>query len=262
MEANHVLLTVVAPMFNEAENVAETVRRIREVLGGFAGTWELILVDDGSTDDSRARAEAVATDAAEVRVVGYSPNAGRGRALRAGFEAARGDVVVTVDFDLSYEPSHILRLHEALTADDPPDIVLASAYMPGGTTEGVPPKRLLASKLGNWLLRLAWPRRICTSTCIVRGYRRAALEMLELTQDRKEIHLEILEQAFDRGLRIAETPGHLRARARGASKAKLGRAIRSHLAFLARRRPGLALLAVLAGLAALAGVALAAASLW
>ena len=249
--AERVELSIVAPMYNESENVAETVRRVREALGEFAGSWELIVVDDGSTDDSRARADALAADDPRVRVAGYTPNAGRGRALRAGFGAARGEVVVTVDFDLSYEPSHILRLYGALTAEGPPDIVLVSAYMPGGTTQGVPRTRLLASKGGNWLLRLAWPQRIHTSTCIVRGYRRRALDALALTQDRKEIHLEILEQAFAKGLRVAEIPGHLRARARGKSKARLGRAVRSHLAFLARRRPGLVLFGAAAALGAI-----------
>jgi len=258
--SDRVDLTVIAPMYNEAENVAGTVSAVEEALAGFPGSWELIVVDDGSTDESRARAEALRNEEPHLRVLGYTPNAGRGRALRTGFEAARGDVIVTIDFDLSYEPGHILRLHEALAAADPPDIVLVSAYMPGGSTQGVPAKRLLASKAGNWLLRLAWPHRIYTSTCIVRGYRRAALEVLELTQDRKEIHLEILGQAFDRGLRVAEIPGHLRARARGASKARLGRAVTSHLAFLARRRPVLAALAV--AVAALVGVGLAIALAW
>jgi hypothetical protein len=126
--------------------------------------------------------------------------------------------------------------------------------MPGGTSEGVPRARLLASRAGNWLLRLAWPQRICTSTCIVRGYRRGALEQLALTCDGKEIHLEILSQAFARGLRVREIPSHLRARVRGKSKARLGRAMTSHLAFLARRRPALAVGAVLV-VAAILGLA-------
>ena len=255
--AGAVDLTVVAPMYNEAENVVETARRVRDALADFAGSWELVLVDDGSTDGSRAAAEAVAAEDPRVHVVGYAPNAGRGRALRTGFEAARGEVVVTVDFDLSYEPSHILRLYQACTVEDPPDVVLASAYMPGGTTEGVPWKRLAASKAGNWVLGFAWPRRIHTSTCIVRGYRRQALAALELTEDRKEIHLEILERAFEKGLRVAEIPGHLRARTRGTSKARLGRTARSHLAFFARRRPGLVVGALVAGVLAVAAVVLA-----
>lgn len=249
--AETVELSIIAPMFNEAESVADTVRRVSDALDGFHGSWELVVVDDGSTDDSRARAEALAAEDPRVRVVGYTPNAGRGRALRTGFEAARGRFVVTVDFDLSYEPSHILRMHEALSREDGPDVVLVSAYMPGGRTEGVPFTRLLASKLGNWLLRLAWPQRICTSTCIVRGYHRDALEKMQLRSDRKEIHLEILSQAFDHGLRIEEIPGTLRARTKGKSKARLGRSTGTHLAFLARRRPGLAAGAVVVGVAAL-----------
>lgn len=238
--AETVELSIVAPMYNEAENVAETVRRIREALARWGECWELILVDDGSTDDSRSRAETLAAEEPHLRVVGYTPNAGRGRALRTGFGSARGRFVVSVDFDLSYEPSYILRMYEDLRCEDGPDVVLVSAYMPGGRTEGVSRKRLLASKLGNWLLRLAWPQRVYTSTCIVRGYRRKALDRMNLTEDRKEIHLEILSQAFDRGLRVEEIPGTLRARTKGTSKARLGRAMGTHLAFLARRRPCLA----------------------
>jgi glycosyltransferase involved in cell wall biosynthesis len=243
-------LTIIAPMYNETESVATTVDKVAAAMAGFEEAWELIVVDDGSTDDSRARAEALAEERSWLRVVGYTPNAGRGRALRTGFEAARGNCVVTVDFDLSYEPTHVLRLYEALQGHGAPDVVLASAYMPGGTVEGVPWKRLTASKWGNVVLRLAWPERIYTSTCIVRGYRRDALERLELTEDRKEIHLEILSQAFERGLRVKEIPGHLRARTAGKSKARLGRSASSHLAFLARRRPGLVVGAVVAGCAA------------
>lgn len=250
--ADAVDLSIIAPMFNEEENIAATVRRVREALAGFGGSWELAIVDDGSTDASRARAEAEAASDPRVRVVGYTPNAGRGKAIRTGFAAARGRFVVTVDFDLSYEPSHILRMHEALGREGGPDVVLVSAYMPGGTSEGVPFKRLLPSKLGNWLLRFAWPRRIYTSTCIVRGYRREALDKLALTEDGKEIHLEILSQAFDRGLRVEEIPGHLRARVAGKSKARLGSTMGSHLAFLARRRPWVCAGVVALGLAAIA----------
>ncbi|NQT53913.1 glycosyltransferase [bacterium] len=252
--ANSVALSVVAPMYNEAENVADTVRRVGEALADFDGAWELLLVDDGSTDDSRVRAEALAAEDDRVRVVGYTPNAGRGRALRTGFEAARGECVVAVDFDLSYEPSHILRMYETLVREDGPDVVLVSAYMPGGATEGVPFKRLLASKLGNWLLRLAWPQRVYTSTCIVRGYLRSAIDTMTLTEDRKEIHLEILSQVFEHGLRLEEIPGTLRARTKGTSKARLGRSMGTHLAFLARRRPGLVAGAAGAGTVALAAV--------
>ena len=248
--ARDVELSIVAPMFNEAENAAETVARIREAMAGFGGEWELVVVDDGSTDGSREAVERAAGEDGRVRVVGYERHVGRGRALREGLEAARGRFVVTIDFDLSYDPSHILRIREALSDAD---VVLVSAYMPGGTVEGVGWRRLLPSKLGNWLLRLAWPRRIYTSTCIVRGYRREALDRLELTSDDKEIHLEILEKAFALGLRVVEIPGHLRPRASGKAKVAFPRTLATHLAFLARRRPGLCLLAVgvLLGLAVL-----------
>ncbi|MHC4712267.1 MAG: glycosyltransferase [Planctomycetota bacterium] len=195
-----------------------------------------------------------------VRVVGYERNRGRGAALRAGFEAASGRVVATVDFDLSYTPDHILRMYEILHDRPEADVVLASAYMPGGAVEGVPAGRLFASRLGNLILRFAF-HGLYTTTCIVRAYRREVLDTLALESERKEIHLEILSKALALGFNVVEMPATLRGRAKGRSKFRLGGTIISHLAFVVREEPmlvvaGLFVLFTLGGLAGLALVAL------
>jgi len=249
-----VVLSVVAPMYNEEDSVADTARRVAEALEGFEGRWELVMVNDGSTDGSLAAAQAEAQRDPRVRVVSYEPNAGRGRALRTGFAAARGEIVVSVDFDLSYEPGHIVRLHDRLKDDPSADVVLASAYMPGGTVEGVPWKRLFVSRMGNRVLRHAFAKPIATSTCIVRGYRRRVFEALELRSDGKEIHLEILRKALTLGFEVVEIPGHLRARQKGKSKARMGLTALSHLRFLVEQRPGLVFGTLGGGLLALAMV--------
>ncbi|MCD6404241.1 MAG: glycosyltransferase family 2 protein [Planctomycetes bacterium] len=253
-------LSIIAPFYNEEDNVASTIESIRAAMADFDGAWELILVNDGSTDRSFERAGELASDNPNVRVVGYWPNRGRGAALRRGFGEAHGRIVATVDFDLSYSPEHILRMYETLASEPNVDVVLASVYMPGGAVEGVPAGRFLASRLGNVLLRFAFGGTLHTTTCIVRAYRREVLDHLDLQSDRKEIHLEILSKALALGFRVKEIPATLRARAKGRSKFTLGRTSASHLLFAFAEEPmllvaGIGAVLVLAGLAA-AGVIL------
>jgi glycosyltransferase involved in cell wall biosynthesis len=224
-------------MFNEAANVGATVGRVRESLTGKLESFEIVAVDDGSTDDTASILRELAGEVPELVVAGYSHNRGRGAALRAGFAASRGRYVVTIDADLSYGPEHILQLHRALVEDPEIDIVLGSAYMPGGRTEGVSPFRLAVSRVGNFVLSLQLPSRIHTSTCVLRGYRRAALSSLLLCSDGKDIHLEILAKAFSLGMRVREIPAVLKARRRGGSKFKLGPTVLSHLVFGATEKP-------------------------
>ena len=230
-------LTIIAPMFNEEANVATTISRIKEAMKGFRGTWEFVMVNDGSTDGTWETAKALAAAEPNVRVVGYPQNAGRGKALRTGFAAAEGRIVASVDFDLSYSPDHILRMYDYLEANPGVDIVLASAYMPGGRSAGVPLGRLMASVLGNIVLKHALGGKLHTLTCVVRAYRREALEALDLESDGKEIHLEIISKAQSLGLRIAEIPATLTGRKKGKSKFKLRKTSTSHLVFGIVERP-------------------------
>jgi len=230
-------LSIIAPMYNEEENIERTVTMIRDAMKDFPGEWEFIMVDDGSTDGTRAAAERAAKDDPHLRVIGYSTNAGRGKALRHGFAAARGKVIATTDFDLSYHPDHILRMYEELVKDPEVDVVLASAYMPGGSVSGVPWFRLFVSKLGNKILRFALGGRFYTITCIVRAYRRDVIRSLELESDGKEIHLEILSKLVALGYNITEIPARLEGRKKGKSKFKFRATTLSHLLFGLFERP-------------------------
>lgn len=249
-----VALTVITPMFNEADGVASTVQRIEDALQGFEGGWEHVIVDDGSTDESRARAEALVTSHPRLRVVGYPENRGRGFALRTGYQEARGDLVVTTDFDLSYSPDHILTLARYLQKNPGCDLVLGSAYMPGGATEGVPLARLLISRWGNRVLALAIGNGLHTLTCVLRAYRRTTLDRLDLESSGKEIHLETLARCLALGLTVHEVPATLRPRKKGRSKFRFGGTAITHLLFMFSERPmlvfgGLGLLLTLAGTA-------------
>ena len=230
-------LSIVIPMFNEADNAETTLGRVKEALAPFQGTFELIAVDDGSTDDTRSILESLCEKDGKVRVVSYPRNKGRGKALRAGFKAATGEIVVSIDADLSYDPRYIHDLVGMLSTDAEVDFVLASPYMPGGGVKDVPFLRLWISKWGNRILRLAMPNRIYTSTGIFRAYRREVLDSLELESDGKEIHLEILSKAIALGYRVKEIPAILTARQKGRSKFKFKKTAASHLAFSFFEKP-------------------------
>jgi len=230
-------LSIIIPMFNEAENAEHTLARVEESLASFQGTYEIIAVNDGSADNTLEVLQEIANQNKRIKVVSYPRNIGRGMALRRGFIEARGEIVVSIDADLSYDPGYITDFIETLRNEPDVDFVLASPYMPGGGVRDVPFLRLWISKLGNKILRLAMPNRIYTSTGIFRAYRRKVLDSLELESDGKEIHLEILSKAMALGFRVKEIPTILTSRKRGSSKFKFKRTATSHLIFSVFEKP-------------------------
>ena len=230
-------LSIVIPMFNEAENVKNTLSRVEESLSTFKGNYEIVAVNDGSTDNTFEILKEIAEKNKRIKVVSYPKNMGRGMALRRGFKESQGEIVVSIDADLSYDPKYILDLIEALEKNSYIDFVLASPYMPGGGAKDVPSLRLWISKLGNKILRFAMPNRIHTSTGIFRAYRRKVLDSMELESDGKEIHLEILSKALALGFRVKEVPAVLTGRKRGASKFKFRKTAISHLVFSVFEKP-------------------------
>lgn len=246
-------VSIIVPAYNESENIIDTVERIAAVFAERPEQWEVIIVDDGSTDDTRIVTKRLAQVNPHVVPAGYVSNAGRGRALRTGFSQARGQIVVSTDADLSYDPCYIIDLIDALYTDSQVDFVLGSPYMPGGGTEGVDPKRLLISRLGNKVLQATVNNDLYTFTGIFRAYRREVLDALELESDGKEIHLEILSRALGAGYRVKEVPAVLRSRKKGKSKFRFGGTALSHMLFSFNEHPilffgGLGLLLLTAGL--------------
>ncbi len=102
--------SIIAPIFNEIENIPELYRRVKEVMDSCGETWELILVDDGSTDGSTEKIRQLAAQDKTVRPVIFARNFGHQVAITAGWDYARGDAVVIIDADLQDPPEVILEL--------------------------------------------------------------------------------------------------------------------------------------------------------
>jgi dolichol-phosphate mannosyltransferase len=209
---SHTPVTLLAPAYNE-EAVLEQFCAI--ALTELGPDWELLLVDDGSVDKTREIAARFADRDERVRVVTHPQNRGLGAALATGFANARGDIVITLDADLSHPfelvPAMLSKLADA-------DIVYASRFVPGGSMVGIPWWRVVTSHFANRVLRIVFATTTHDLTSGFRGYRSAALRDLRVRAHSFAAQLEITVRAQAAGLRIAEVPLVLRGRVAGTSK--------------------------------------------
>ncbi len=132
--AAHPALSILIPVYNERATVLEVIERVREVPFDAAGGCELIVVDDGSTDGTRALLDALAdvTGGGTLQVLHHAANRGKGWAIRTGLAAARGRFVVVQDADLEYDPRELPGLLEPLPAGTT-QVVYGSRYLKGKT---------------------------------------------------------------------------------------------------------------------------------
>lgn len=203
--------TMVIPAFREADTVASTLR----ILDGLCQRelsevdWQLLVVDDGSEDATSSLAAEAATECVTpVRVLRLRQNEGLGGALRTGLAASRGDLVVTLDCDLSYGPQDIIAIVRRWL-EMRPHVVLASPYMAGGNSVGVPRTLEVRSRGANlWLNKMAL-NDVKTLTGIVRAYDGPFIRSLALKAVGADINVEIIYKTqLVRG-RILEVPATL-----------------------------------------------------
>lgn len=231
-------LSLVVPCYNEADNADMVERHLLPVVAQLAaaGSVDVVFVDDGSRDATAEVFEALAARATrpsiDVRVVRHGRNRGLGAALRTGFAAATGDVIVTTDSDATYRFDEIPALLACLTDDV--DLVTASPYHPQGEVAGVPPHRLVLSRGSSFLYRRLVRADLHTYTALFRAYRRQVVETVPFTSDGFLAGTELLVNAIGAGYRVAEYPTTLHSRVAGVSKARLLRTIKAHLAYQGR----------------------------
>ena len=202
-------LSVVIPTYNEELAIAGNAREMVGSIQKYTDDYELIFVNDGSTDKTLAELQGLAAIYPKIKVVSYAPNRGRGFALRSGFEAAKGDFVVATESDLNWGSDIIVRLARRLEAGGA-DIVIASPHMKGGGMENVPIARWFLSWAGNKIFSLVLPGHWTMVTGMTRGYSGEVLQTLKLESYGKELHVEIISKALGAGFHIVEIPATLR----------------------------------------------------
>lgn len=212
------LLSVVVPVKDERENARPLFERVRAALDGArVEPWELVFVDDGSTDGTFAELEAVARADDRVKVVRLRRNFGQSAATQAGIDAARGDVIVTMDGDLQNDPADIPRMLAKL--NEGYDAVL-------GQRQKRQDKLLLRkvpSLAANWLIRKVLGVPFKDFGCTLRAVRRDVLDGMVLYG---EMHRFITALIMQQGAAVAQLPVAHHPRTAGKSKYNLTRSVR------------------------------------
>jgi glycosyltransferase involved in cell wall biosynthesis len=160
------LLTIAVPIYNEQDNVQLLYERTRDALEALGRSWELILVNDGSRDESAARLDAIAATDPRVIVVHLSRNYGQTAAFMAGLDQARGEIIIPMDGDLQNDPADIGRLLEKL--DEGFDVV--SGWRKDRQDHAI--KRNLPSRLANTLISRVSGVPLHDYGCSLKAYRR------------------------------------------------------------------------------------------
>ncbi len=203
-------VSIVVPAYNEESIIAANLSILYAYMESLEQkfSWEIIVVNDGSSDSTGKLAEDFAQNRKNIHVYHHRVNFGLGQALRTAFNKCQRDYVVTIDLDLSYSPEHIELLLEEIQ-NTQAQIVIASPYMKGGKLTNIPSLRKRMSRLANRLLSLMATGKIRTLTGLVRAYERKFLKTLNLKAMDMEVNPEIIYKAQLLRARILEIPAHL-----------------------------------------------------
>jgi glycosyltransferase involved in cell wall biosynthesis len=228
------LVSVVVPLFNEEATVAALYDEVRATLDGEGLSWEIVYVDDGSTDTSHRELSRLHAAYTNVRVVRLRRNFGKAAALSAGFDAAAGDVVITMDADLQDDPAEIPRLLAKLSEE----YDLVSGWK---CDRRDPLARRIFSRVYNGVTAIVTGVRLHDMNCGLKIYRAEVLKNTTLYGD---LHRFIPVLAHHLGYRTAEIPVNHRPRTNGRSRYGIERYARGFFDLLTvaylgryRRRP-------------------------
>ncbi len=212
-----VAISIVVPIYNEVESLVPLVDAITNTVSSLGPAYELICVDDGSTDGSTDLLQKLAQERPHLRGIILRRNYGQTAAMAAGFKHARGQAIVTLDGDLQNDPADIPRIVAKL--DEGYDLV--SGWRRHRQDDAL--TRLLPSKIANWLISRVTGVQLHDYGCSLKAYRAELVADMNLYG---ELHRFLPALAFIEGARIAEIPVGHHARQFGQSKYGLGRTIR------------------------------------
>lgn len=204
------LVSLIVPGYNEAAIVEQNLTILCNYMESLQDIydWEMLVINDGSLDETGELAEAFASTRKNVYVLHHITNFGLGQALKFGFNHCHGDYIVVIDLDLSYAPEHIEKLLTKMR-ETRAKIVVASPYIEGGKISNVPWLRKILSIWANRFLSATAKGELATVTGMVRAYDGEFLRSLNLRSMSMDINPEIIYKARILRARIEEIPAHL-----------------------------------------------------
>lgn len=210
-------LSIVVPIYNEEESIPELISEVRDALKDTGLEYELICVDDGSTDGSVKLLTEISKDEPTLRVCELRRNFGQTAAMQAGFDASQGKVIVSLDADLQNDPRDIPAMLAKL--DEGYDMV--AGWRAGRKDTFL--NRRLPSIIANWIIGRTTNVRLHDYGCTLKATRRELMQQIDLYG---EMHRFIPAIASHAGARICEVKVNHRARRYGTSKYGIGRTLR------------------------------------
>lgn len=210
-------LSIVLPVFNERENLEELHAEINSACRALGRSHEILFIDDGSTDDSAGILNRIRENDPAVRVIRLRKNFGQTAAMSAGFDYARGGIIITMDSDMQNDPADIGLLIAKL--EEGYDLVSGWRFK----RKDVFLTKSLPSRIGNRLISLITRVNLHDFGCTLKAFRREVVKNINLYG---EMHRFIPAIASHMGVRIAEVKVNHRPRRHGKSKYRLNKSIR------------------------------------
>ncbi|MCD6303991.1 MAG: glycosyltransferase family 2 protein [Planctomycetes bacterium] len=202
-------LSVVAPVYNEAENLPPLLEQIAAALEPMPWRWEVVLANDDSDDDSPAVLRRLMEQYPQLRVLGLRKRSGQTAALDAALRAARGRFIATLDADLQNDPADIPRLLEMVESGRC-DIVNGWRK-----DRKDPPLRLISTRGGNWLRNKLTRENLHDSGCGLKVFRRQCIERVKFFNGMHRFFATLVRME---GYRVEEVPVNHRPRTAGVAK--------------------------------------------
>ena len=211
MNPDRPLISVIIPVFNEELTISGVVERVRVVLQKIGIKYEIIVIDDFSTDRSLELSKRLG-----VKVYSLKKHLGKGYALRAGFTKAKGEIIITIDSDGSHRPEELMLLLTPILQDKA-DLVIGSRYL---SQKPAAAKKLnaIGVRLFNLLIKVFTRAEVTDSQSGYRVMKSAVLRNMSLKSSEYEIESEMLVKTARQGFRIREVPISFEQRTYGKSR--------------------------------------------
>lgn len=206
-------ISIIIPLYNEAESLHELHHRIKETCIGIGVSYEIIFVDDGSTDNSFSILKSLHEENEEVKVISFRKNYGKSAALSEGFRMAKGDIVITMDADLQDDPGEIRNLLDKISSGDD----LVSGWK---KKRHDPIQKTIPSKFFNFTTSLLTGIKIHDFNCGIKAYRSEVIKEIPVYG---ELHRYLPVLAHWQGFKIGEIVVEHHSRKYGKTKFGVGR---------------------------------------
>jgi glycosyltransferase involved in cell wall biosynthesis len=229
------MISIIFPLFNERDNVThystDLFPIIDEISKKTSEKFEYIFVDDGSRDDTVDQLSKVVQSRTDTQIIQHEKNRGMGNAIKTGLASSRGDLIITMDADLTFRPVDVEKLVEKYHQTHA-DCISGSPYLEKNLMEEVTPFRLMMSKTINYLYRILLGSQITCVSPIFRLYKRSVLEEMNISSKNFEINAEIISKLLISKKNVIEVPVPLLKRRYGSSKINVKKEMKNYIVLL------------------------------